>query len=144
MLGADSCLFFFAQCANSGTLGFAGLALGFLGLGNLVAFPLFLASLLLDCGTLACLLAFALLDRYLALKVPTSFFGEFLFCNPLSFGEFLAGNSLALTLECDTLLLPLALADGISRLRIEGGTHMPWSPSFHYLVDAWLPTLRRT
>jgi RNA 3'-terminal phosphate cyclase (ATP) len=45
-----------------------------------------------------------------------------------------AGSS-ALVLQ--TLLLPLALAPGASRLSITGGTHVPWSPCFHYLDWHW-------
>ena len=29
-----------------------------------------------------------------------------------------------------------------SRVRIRGGTHVPWSPSFHYLKEIFLPTLK--
>jgi RNA 3'-terminal phosphate cyclase (ATP) len=37
--------------------------------------------------------------------------------------------------------LPLALAGGPSRLTLVGGTHVPWSPSFHYLDWQWTPHL---
>ncbi len=42
-----------------------------------------------------------------------------------------------------TVLLPLALADGDSTLTIRGGTHVAWSPPFHYLKHVYLPTLAR-
>ena len=42
------------------------------------------------------------------------------------------------------LLLPLAFAPGQSRLTIRGGTHVAWSPPFHYLTHVYLPTLART
>jgi RNA 3'-terminal phosphate cyclase (ATP) len=44
-------------------------------------------------------------------------------------------GSTALVLQ--TVLLPLALAAGESRLHISGGTHVPWSPCFHYLDWHW-------
>jgi RNA 3'-terminal phosphate cyclase (ATP) len=39
----------------------------------------------------------------------------------------------AATLILQTVLVPLALASEGSRVRITGGTHVPGSPSFHYL-----------
>jgi RNA 3'-terminal phosphate cyclase (ATP) len=47
------------------------------------------------------------------------------------------------TLVLQTLLLPLALAPAPSKLRIRGGTHVPWSPCFRYLDWQWRPVLRR-
>jgi RNA 3'-terminal phosphate cyclase (ATP) len=43
------------------------------------------------------------------------------------------GTTSAATLVLQTLLLPLAIAPDASRLAIAGGTHVPWSPCFHYL-----------
>ncbi|HSH13160.1 MAG TPA: RNA 3'-terminal phosphate cyclase, partial [Desulfurivibrionaceae bacterium] len=37
----------------------------------------------------------------------------------------------------------LLLADRASTVRIEGGTHVPWSPVFHYLAEIFLPFLRQ-
>jgi RNA 3'-terminal phosphate cyclase (ATP) len=37
----------------------------------------------------------------------------------------------------------LALATNPSHLVLRGGTHVPWSPSFHYLTDVFLPALSR-
>lgn len=47
------------------------------------------------------------------------------------------GTAGATSLVLQTLLLPLALAEGPSRLQIRGGTHVPWSPCFHYLDWHW-------
>jgi RNA 3'-terminal phosphate cyclase (ATP) len=35
------------------------------------------------------------------------------------------------------------MAGGTSTVIIRGGTHVPWSPSFHYLSLNWLPVLQR-
>lgn len=51
------------------------------------------------------------------------------------------GSAGATSLVFQTLLLPLALAPGQSRLTIGGGTHVAWSPPFHYLKHVYLPTL---
>ena len=51
------------------------------------------------------------------------------------------GSAGAATLVLQTIVLPLTLADGESRVTIQGGTHMAWSPSFDYAADVWLPTL---
>jgi RNA 3'-terminal phosphate cyclase (ATP) len=40
-------------------------------------------------------------------------------------------------------LIPLALAPGASRVKVRGGTHVPWSPPFHYLAGVYLPMLAR-
>ena len=51
------------------------------------------------------------------------------------------GTAGATTLVAQTALLPLALARGISRLTLCGGTHVRWSPCAHYLQWQWLPHL---
>ncbi len=51
------------------------------------------------------------------------------------------GSAGATTLVLQTILLPLALADGDSTVVIRGGTHVAWSPPFDYVRDVWLPTL---
>lgn len=51
------------------------------------------------------------------------------------------GTAGATSLVLQTLLLPLALAHGTSRVTIRGGTHVPWSPCFHYLDWQWRPFL---
>jgi RNA 3'-terminal phosphate cyclase (ATP) len=53
------------------------------------------------------------------------------------------GTAGAATLVLQTVLLPLAAGGGDSRVTITGGTHVPWSPSYHYLERVWLPCLRR-
>jgi RNA 3'-terminal phosphate cyclase (ATP) len=53
------------------------------------------------------------------------------------------GSAGATSLVFQTLLLPLAFAPGQSRLSIRGGTHVAWSPPFHYLQYVYLPTLAR-
>jgi len=53
------------------------------------------------------------------------------------------GSAGAATLVLQTLLLPLALAAGPSTVTVLGGTHVAWSPSFHYLNGVVLPTLAR-
>lgn len=51
------------------------------------------------------------------------------------------GSAGSVNLVLQTILLPLALASGESRVVIDGGTHLPMSPSFDYVRDVWLPTL---
>ncbi len=45
-------------------------------------------------------------------------------------------------LVLQTVALPLAVAQGTSTVIVRGGTHVPWSPSYHYLERQWLPHLR--
>lgn len=45
-------------------------------------------------------------------------------------------------LVLQTVLLPLARAEGSSRVAVVGGTHVPWSPCYHYLAWQWLPALK--
>jgi RNA 3'-terminal phosphate cyclase (ATP) len=52
------------------------------------------------------------------------------------------GSAGAVSLLCQALLLPLALARSPSRLTLIGGTHVPWSPPVHYLGDVFFPALR--
>ena len=52
-----------------------------------------------------------------------------------------SAGSVALLLQA--LLLPLSLAAQPSRLRLRGGTHVPWSPPVPYLAAVFLPALRR-
>jgi RNA 3'-terminal phosphate cyclase (ATP) len=55
--------------------------------------------------------------------------------------EWAVGTAGAATLVLQTVLLPLALAAGPSWVRVRGGTHVPLSPSAHYLRDVYLPFL---
>lgn len=52
------------------------------------------------------------------------------------------GSAGAVSLVIQTVLLPLALAEGDSRVIFRGGTHVPLSPSFDYLHDVWLPYMK--
>jgi RNA 3'-terminal phosphate cyclase (ATP) len=47
----------------------------------------------------------------------------------------------AVTLLLQTLLLPLCVGSRTSHLTLIGGTHVPWSPPFHYLSEVFLPSL---
>lgn len=53
------------------------------------------------------------------------------------------GSAGAVTLVLQTVLLPLALSGGRSRLTIRGGTHVAWSPPCHYVQSVYLPVLAR-
>lgn len=53
------------------------------------------------------------------------------------------GSAGATTLILQAVLLPLAIANGDSRLVIRGGTHVAWSPPFDYICHVWLPMLAR-
>lgn len=47
----------------------------------------------------------------------------------------------ATTLIMQTVLVPLALTGKASSVKINGGTHVSFSPSGHYLRDVYIPTL---
>jgi len=49
----------------------------------------------------------------------------------------------ATTLVLQTIFLPLSRAATATSLKITGGTHVPWSPSYHYLKMQWLPFMER-
>jgi len=51
------------------------------------------------------------------------------------------GSAGATTLVLQTILLPLALATEASKITIKGGTHVAWSPPFHYIKNVFLPML---
>lgn len=51
------------------------------------------------------------------------------------------GTAGSTSLLLQTLQLPLGFAEGPSRLVLGGGTHVPWSPCYHYLQWQWLPCL---
>lgn len=51
------------------------------------------------------------------------------------------GSAGSVSLLLQSLLLPLARADVPSRLTLLGGTHLPWSPTVHYLITVFLPAL---
>lgn len=53
------------------------------------------------------------------------------------------GTAGAVTLVLQTLLPPLVRADRPSRVTLTGGSHVPASPSFHYLQQVFAPMLQR-
>ncbi len=53
------------------------------------------------------------------------------------------GSAGAVGLIFQTILLPLLAAEGGSRVVLRGGTHVPFSPSFHYLREVYLPALKQ-
>ena len=53
------------------------------------------------------------------------------------------GSAGSVALLVQTVLLPLALAKGDSRLTLRGGTHVPWAPPASYLEHVFLPLLAR-
>jgi RNA 3'-terminal phosphate cyclase (ATP) len=53
------------------------------------------------------------------------------------------GSAGSVSLILQTVLLPLALAEGTSQIMLKGGTHVAWSPPFDYLKRVYLPTLAR-
>ena len=57
--------------------------------------------------------------------------------------SFEIGTAGATSLVLQTLIPPLLLAGGASRLTLSGGTHVPFSPSWHYLAEVFAPALLR-
>jgi RNA 3'-terminal phosphate cyclase (ATP) len=53
------------------------------------------------------------------------------------------GSAGSVGLILQTVLLPLALADGESHVELRGGTHVAWAPSASYVEHVFLPTLER-
>lgn len=49
----------------------------------------------------------------------------------------------SLTLLLQAVLPPLCLAPASSKITLVGGTHVPWSPPFHYFSEVLLPTLKK-
>jgi len=56
---------------------------------------------------------------------------------------FSVGTAGSTGLVLQTVLLPLALADGPSRLVLEGGTHAAMAPPFEFIARAFLPLIAR-
>ena len=48
----------------------------------------------------------------------------------------------ALTLVLQTIFLPLSFAEATSWVTLTGGTHVRWSPIYHYLKENWLPLMQ--
>jgi len=57
--------------------------------------------------------------------------------------DFAIGTAGSTTLVIETLLPALLLADGPSRLTVEGGTHNPLAPPFDFLARSFLPLVAR-
>jgi len=57
--------------------------------------------------------------------------------------QFDIGTAGSTSLLLQTILLPLSFAPGESQVIITGGTHVPWSPCFHYLREHWLKAMRQ-
>ena len=53
------------------------------------------------------------------------------------------GSAGSVGLVLQTVLMPLALAPGESRVILRGGTHVPWAPSASYLDTVFLPAVAR-
>jgi RNA 3'-terminal phosphate cyclase (ATP) len=51
------------------------------------------------------------------------------------------GSAGAVSLVFQTVFLPLSLTDAPSDLTLIGGTHVAWSPPFHYLAHVFLPSV---
>ena len=49
----------------------------------------------------------------------------------------------SVTLLLQAIFVPLCFSKGICNVTLIGGTHVQWSPSFHYLSEVLLPTLER-
>jgi RNA 3'-terminal phosphate cyclase (ATP) len=64
---------------------------------------------------------------------------------PIAAGDFRfeIATAGAATLVLQTVLLPLATAAQPSRVEVTGGTHVPASPSFHYLDRHWRAVVAR-
>ena len=57
--------------------------------------------------------------------------------------RFNIGTAGSITLLCAAILPPLLFAATRSKVVLEGGTHVPFSPVFHYMHEIFLPFLRR-
>jgi RNA 3'-terminal phosphate cyclase (ATP) len=55
--------------------------------------------------------------------------------------EAIRGSAGSVSLIFQALLLPLSRAPARSRVALLGGTHVPWSPTAHYLTHVFLPAL---
>jgi RNA 3'-terminal phosphate cyclase (ATP) len=55
--------------------------------------------------------------------------------------SFAIGTAGSVMLVFQTVLLPLALSKNASEVTFEGGTHVPWSPCFHYIDLVFRPAV---
>lgn len=53
------------------------------------------------------------------------------------------GASASTCLVLQGVILPLALGQGVSLLKLTGGTHNPKAPCFEYLTGTWLPLIKQ-
>jgi RNA 3'-terminal phosphate cyclase (ATP) len=53
------------------------------------------------------------------------------------------GSAGSASLILQTVLVPLALAEGSSQITLVGGTHVAWSPPYDYIKRVYLPALAR-
>lgn len=53
------------------------------------------------------------------------------------------GTAGSVSLVLQTVILPLLFAGGRSTIVLTGGTHVPFSPSYHYLAEVFSPMLAR-
>jgi len=53
------------------------------------------------------------------------------------------GSAGSAILILQTILVPLALAQGTSKVVVRGGTHLEWAPAYDDFANAYLPALRR-
>jgi len=53
------------------------------------------------------------------------------------------GSAGSTSLVLQTIMLPLCFARQPTNITVLGGTHVPWSPTFHYLKYIFLPMLSR-
>jgi RNA 3'-terminal phosphate cyclase (ATP) len=49
------------------------------------------------------------------------------------------GTAGSVTLLLQTIILPLAVTNKKSKISVRGGTHVPWSPCYHYFAWHWIP-----
>jgi RNA 3'-terminal phosphate cyclase (ATP) len=64
---------------------------------------------------------------------------------PVTPGDFRfeIGTAGSVSLVLQTVIPALAMAGGRSRVAVTGGTHVPASPSFHFLAGPWAATVER-
>ena len=53
------------------------------------------------------------------------------------------GTAGSTSLVFQTIAVPLSFAARSSRVKLFGGTHVPWSPCYHYLALQWLTFVRK-
>ena len=57
--------------------------------------------------------------------------------------SFHIGTAGSTSLVLQAMIPVLLIGKTLSKIRITGGTHVPWSPSFHYLKTVFLPALQK-